>query len=562
LGEQQIGHNLPTRQQLRDFFSCIYRNRSIVALEIESICTDDKFAGRLIEGLCGLYRLEIGNHRGVGGVGTIGCKALGKVLKHPMSKLKNLRLNDSRLDDEGLSILCDGLLGNNTLKRLWLGNNEFITSVGWSALSTILQHPKCNLIELGLYFTQINDESAVILGTALVGCTSLRDLDLGFNESVSSTVWQALLNQLSQTSIQNLDISDNKINDTGLLVLANMSGTIKSLVLSSNNLITPEGWRSFFGLLQTRGAQLVKLDITDNYVGDLGAVALGRLVNSMGTLKTLQMAKSMVTSRGWASLFTSLQGSNLAELGLDNNNLSDEEMQLLVPLVSSMGSLKDLRLGYNQLVTPTGWHALSGFFQSPNCSLKELCLAGINLNDDTIVSFASALVHDNTLTCLFLGTCVDNEGNARITKRGWEAMSDLLCNKSSIMGTYTSNHILQELGHDHDYMDLPDDLISYLKLNENKDKVEVARQKILQAHFSTDDDDDASKIQELLDIELEMVPTVVEWIGRPTLDDWKGTNVSGLSSLYNLMRRLPDLFDSSPQKKSSMGKRKRGVCPN
>ena len=101
----------------------------------------------------------------------------------------------------------------------------------------------------------------------------------------------------------------------------------------------------------------------------------------------------------------------------------------------------------------------------------------------------------------------------------------------------------------------PDDLVPLLKLNENKDKAEVARQKILQTHLS---DNDTSKMQELLDMELEVLPSVVEWIGRPSHVGWKGTNVSGLSAMYNLTRRLPDLFDSSPltQKKPSMEKRK------
>lgn len=124
------------------------------------------------------------------------------------------------------------------------------------------------------------------------------------------------------------------------------------------------------------------------------------------------------------------------------------------------------------------------------------------------------------------------------------------------MDTYNSNHTLNYVPDDEDNdFDLYNDLYKYLNLNENKDKEEVARQKILITHFF---DDTTSKIQELLDMELEMMPTVVEWIGRrPTHSNWKGTNVSGLSTMFNLMRRLPDLFDSSTQKKPSAGKRKR-----
>ena len=55
-----------------------------------------------------------------------------------------------------------------------------------------------------------------------------------------------------------------------------------------------------------------------------------------------------------------------------------------------------------------------------------------------------------------------------------------------------------------------------------------------------------------------MMPTTIAWIGRPTHNDWNWTSVSGLSLLYNLMRRLPDIFDPSAQKKKPVGgKRKR-----
>ena len=146
------------------------------------------------------------------------------------------------------------------------------------------------------------------------------------------------------------------------------------------------------------------------------------------------------------------------------------------------------------------------------------------------------------------------------TERGWHAVSSLLCNKTSIMDTYNSNHTLQDLGCDPSYssldegLELPDDLILYLELNRNEDKVEVARQKILQTQFS---DNDTSNMQYLLDMELEVLPAAIEWIRRPT-PDWKGTNVSGLTLMYNLMRRVPDLFDSSTLKKNCGAKRKLG----
>jgi len=577
LGEQ--GNKLPTRQQLQDFFSCIHRNCSIKELAINAISISEEFGCSLIEGLQShpsLERLEIRACV----LGNKGCTALGKLLKHSTSKVKEFSLYScNKLDDEGLGIISDSILGNSRLKSFCLNGNNLkitITSSGWRALSTVLQHPNCKLTCLNLSNANIDSKGANTLGTALRGST-VKELNLSHNRHISSAGWQTLLDQLRfSTSIEILKLSNNMIDDGGLDILADMCGTFKSLSLNDNNLIGDslsddpgEVWQWFFNSMQRRGTRLKKLYLSNNYIDNGGISALGSLLRNMSTLKTLElecMSKSMnfdesnITPQGWVLFFNSLQDSNLdlVHLSVDDNSIDNEGLQLLVRLVSNMTSLKVLWLSRNRMVTPSGWQALSDYLQSPNFALEELHLGENRINDDTVIAFTSALTHNTTLERLTLGGYYDDdiddededvgELNQLITDRGWEAVSSLLCNKTSIMDTYNCNHSLQHLPDE-----LADCLGPYLLLNKNKDKVEVARQKVLQIHFSDDDHD--SKMQVLLDMELEMMPIAIEWMGRPTHDDWRGTSVSGLGLLYNLMRRLPDLFDSSAQKKF-VGERK------
>jgi len=561
LGEQR--DNLPTRQQLQDFFSCICRNQSINGLSISSIRIVDTFGRGLIKGLQGhpsIKRLDIMNAKiGDSFVGLLG----DDILNHPKSKLKDLRLSNCHLDDRRLDILCRTLLGNGTLKKLCLTGHDSTTSVGWQALSTLLQSPHCKLIELELGNTGINDEEVDILGTALTS-SSVNALDLSCNDSISSEGWSTLLNQLSHTSMEKLILSDNEIDDTDLVALANMCGNMKILDLCGNKSITPTGWRSFFDTLRRREVQLKELYISSNNISNECAAALGNLIRSMGAaLKELCMhfmdsyGDEILTSQGWVSLFTTLQGSNLDLTLVDFSfgNIDDEGMQLLVPLVSRMSSLKELRLNDNHSVTPSGWRRLSELLQSPNSTLRQLDLDNNAVNDDVIVAFSSDLVHNKTLNRLSLDECTDDNDNDLITDRGWDAISTLVCNKTSIMDTYFSNHTFQSVCFDRYYEpNLPFGLKSYLDLNGNTDKSEVARQKILQTHFSNEGD--TSKILELLNMELEMMPTVIEWIGRPAAS-WSDANVSGLSAMFNLMRRVPDIFDSNAKRKATSAKRKR-----
>jgi len=564
LGEQ--GNNLPTRQQLRAFFSCIYQNSSIKQVCIYNCCIVDEFSGGLIQGLSGhpsLERLEIElayDTIDQSRLGGAGCTALGQVLKHPQSKLKDLCLPYCKLDDNGLGALCDGLLGNSTMKSLRLKGNTQITSTGWRALSAVLHYPKCKLIELDLRNTEISDEGSNILGSALSGSSSIRVLDLSYNNSISSPGWQTLLNQLSQLPMEKLHLNGNKIDDDGIAALANIS-TVNSLELVWNSSVTSTGWRSFFSSLQTRAIQLVTLVLSGTSICNEGVTTLGRLLSNMSSLKVLDMdSNHSITPQGWQTFFNSIQDSNsdMVRLSFRYNNINYGGLQLLVRLVSNMNSLRRLRLGSNQSVTPVAWQVLTGYLQRPSFVLKSFDLSDNNIDDDALIAFAGALEHNKTLKQVDLEGIYDDETDELvylITEKGWGAVSTLLCNKTSILKTYTSNHTLKELGSHHDDMNLPDDLVSYLELNENKDKAEVARQKILQTHFTTED---SPKMQVLLDMALEVMPIAIEWIGKPTHDDWKGERVSGLSAMYNLTRRLPDLFDLTAQKEP-LGKRKRGV---
>ena len=76
------------------------------------------------------------------------------------------------------------------------------------------------------------------------------------------------------------------------------------------------------------------------------------------------------------------------------------------------------------------------------CSALEVIeLCGIHINNDIMFAFAEALTNNHMLRELVLE--LDNENN--ITIEGYEAFARILCNKSSIWSTFTSNHTLEKL---------------------------------------------------------------------------------------------------------------------
>jgi hypothetical protein len=65
---------------------------------------------------------------------------------------------------------------------------------------------------------------------------------------------------------------------------------------------------------------------------------------------------------------------------------------------------------------------------------------GIQMNDNVIVSFARALANNNKLKQLLC-----DGFRQRVSLNGYAAFTRVLCNSSSILHTYRSNHTLVKL---------------------------------------------------------------------------------------------------------------------
>ena len=95
--------------------------------------------------------------------------------------------------------------------------------------------------------------------------------------------------------------------------------------------------------------------------------------------------------------------------------------------------------------------------------------------------------HNSKLKELFIDEHWDEEDR---TITDWDALTNVLCNKSSIDETFNSNHTLQCIvdpdnnNNGANESQLPPDLITLLQLNRENSPTEAARRKILQVHFS------------------------------------------------------------------------------
>jgi len=270
----------------------------------------------------------------------------------------------------------------------------------------------------------------------------------------------------------------------------------------------------------------VELDLGRNTISDEAAVALASGLTDCQSLRTLILwSNSKIRTVGWRAFAAFFQKSVLEVLDLSLNRIDDGAAVALGNALSNLQTLKSLDLSMNHQVSSTGWMAFSPILRNPNSSLEVMKIINGGVGDHAAVSFATALANNNTMKVL------DLDCNPLIGGIGWGAFCQLVCNVSSVMETYSSNHTLHHLCIIRDTTELPSDLVRSLRLNRSSIKCDVARKKILKCHFQAND----MNLQEIVGMELNVMPSAITWIGR---DDM------GCSLMFELVRTMPSmLFD-------------------
>ena len=391
---------------------------------------------------------------------------------------------DSILDDSSISTYdsYDSHVGTIEIMRRVEQNDLQLTEIdynkrelgerGVTELATLLVNPQCKVTDLSLWGCSLNDETALLLASALAKNRSLKRISLARNPHISITGWRSLIPQLS--SLEEVKLWGNSIDNEAARLLADVivnSSHLQELNLASSDTIDTTGWQCIFNALQ----------------------------HSSCTLK---------------------------ELRLHNNNFRDEDLvNLTQALVSGRScSLKRLYLGNIQSISD--WGPLTTLLQNPFSNLEELDIGNRIMSDEEIVSIANSLVGNTKLKYLIL----------RKRRRAiWEdSFIRLLCNESTIIDTFNSNHTLEWIGSSNQRHkpDIAGEQIGRLfRINRECTPADAARRKIIQVHFSGN-----ISMEPFVDMDCEVFPHVIAWMAR---DGY------GRSLVYQFLRNFTYMLDVS-----------------
>ena len=272
-------------------------------------------------------------------------------------------------------------------------------------------------------------------------------------------------------------------------------------------------------------------------------------LNGHTGLRKLSCSGDMIGSEGWVALETLLQSprSNLTTLHLIETRIdADQGVHIILANgLAGNATLKDLEISY-QWLTPTDWQPIFDALHRSRFGLEKLKLGDNNMDDAAVLSLLSVLLrHTTTLKTLDLsGNAITDDGLIALTN----ALSNNLCDSSSILSTYHSNHTLEEVCINSVYRHginsleiltqesfLPVNLRSLLYFNRENNKNRVARIKIIKAHFSGID----INLKPFADMETNVLPHAIAWMAR---DDTVDCDADGMSVMYQFLSTMP-LFE-------------------
>ncbi|KAJ7528325.1 hypothetical protein O6H91_16G094800 [Diphasiastrum complanatum] len=232
--------------------------------------------------------------------GDEGAKALSVLIK-TATFLEDFQFSSSRVAEEGAIALTEALRSGTSLKKIDLRDNMFGPKGGFELGLTLRQHQ--GLTEVYLSDLGLEDQGAKSILEALkdnVPC--LKILDLGGNEITAAAASHIATCIKEKHQLMKLGLAENELRDRGCKI-------VSQALIEGHNCLR-------------------ELDLSVNYLSNLGAIAAGEAITNKKEFKLLNLNGNHISMAGLDALRELLAKccSGEAVLGpLDDNEEDDFE---------------------------------------------------------------------------------------------------------------------------------------------------------------------------------------------------------------------------------------------
>eukprot|EP00942_MAST-04A_sp_MAST-4A-sp1_P010869 g10869.t1 len=283
------------------------------------------------------------------------------------------------------------------------------TTITFQQLMIMLSYNLYIYIEVDLSYHNLNDEKIIHLTNELQNSNhghpnTIEDIDLTDNYINGTGVISLSHFWYSQTAhIKSFYLGYNNIGNNGEKAIANIlrknRTQLEVLSLCSNNI---DGGIAIAKALQTN-TKLQLLNLHSNNISDRGVIEFSNVLAINTTLMFLDLDNNNIYDKSVIELANSLisnKNSSLESLSLADNYISEEGGIVLGKMISRNKKLSKLHLDRNRLGNRGVTSILLGM--ETNCSIKTLGLSSNDFNDTVAIAIADMFDVNSTLINLKL----------------------------------------------------------------------------------------------------------------------------------------------------------------
>ncbi|XP_029109061.1 NACHT, LRR and PYD domains-containing protein 3-like isoform X2 [Scleropages formosus] len=359
------------------------------------------------------------------------CEALASVISSKSCCLKELDLNDNDLQDSGVVSLLTGLANPYCKLKILRLKSCNLTAKCCEQLASAIKS-NTSLIELDLSDNDLQDSGVNYISSAVVSVYSkLETLRLNSSNLTGKCCEQLASTISSNSSLMEVDLSDNDLQDSGVKLLSSavvsVHSKLETMRLSCCG-VTEEGCFSLASALRSNPSHLRELDMSGNHIVDSGVISLCvLLVDSSCKLEKLRLFDGQELKRDPTTLASVLCSklSELSELDLSNSHIGDSGVDLLCAVLEDPHCTPEtLRLKGCKLSAKCCEGLASALLS--NCdTLRELDMSDNDLQDSGVKLLCAALGSPQSkLVTIMLSNC-------GVTEEGYSALASVLGSNSS-----------------------------------------------------------------------------------------------------------------------------------
>nr|XP_055072664.1 uncharacterized protein LOC129452683 isoform X2 [Misgurnus anguillicaudatus] len=330
-----------------------------------------------------------------------GIKKISHLLTNPQCRLKELKLSDCSIGEEGYEALCSAVRSNPShLTELDLSGNDPGES-GVKLIYDLIQDQNCALNTVRLLKSRAAEEACVYLNEVLdVHPLLVKELNLSDNKlgDLDGEKLSALLMD-SHSKVKKIILNDCELTEKQCSAVAALLSCVKEIEMNNSRLMG-SGLKQICDELKKPQCQLQILKLSDCSIGEDGYVDLCSAVRSNPShLIELDLSGNDPGESGVKLIYDLIQDQNCAlkTVTLLKSHSAEEARQYLNGVVDKEILLqRDLNLNDHKL-NNTRVKQICDLLKDKHCRLNTLRLSGCGLTEESCSALASVLISKSGL---------------------------------------------------------------------------------------------------------------------------------------------------------------------